>query len=320
MLGTLINQLCNNLSSVANSYLFPVMVGSFFAAIIVKVLVQYMLGSLYQYVCEFEKRVHRHVDGDFPDFKNIKDYHELVVALMNKTHYEIYELRVKNMRRKLDRVASMSDRLFMIEEGAKRLVQETSKETRYFQYEQNPNFLGTAQFALGVNPYFHRLFGLVPLKLVNNILSILPGLFIIGGIFGTFLGITGGIPQLKYIDPSQMETAKSIMGIFLDNMAFSMNTSVVGIFFSVMFTIINTLFSPKVIYQESIHKMVHSLELLWKDFNAVKIERAKEENSRKAIKLSAEELFEVSEAPIPEFKEADGSDLPPVPMPLKKVG
>jgi hypothetical protein len=265
MLTSIINEICNSLAAWGNIYLFPIMIVMFFAAIVVKSLVQHLLTSLLHFISEFEKRVHRHVEGEYPQLDNTTDYVKITEELMKKTIHELYEMRVKNLRRKLDRVASFTDRLFMVEEGARRIMSDTTKEIRYFKYEKEPNFSSSVKFILGINPYFHRLFGFIPLKSIGGIMAILPGLFIIGGIFGTFLGITSGIPKLKYIDPANVQAAKSIMGFFLDNMAFSMNTSVVGIFFSVIFTLINTLYSPRSSYQESVHKMLHSLELLWKD-------------------------------------------------------
>lgn len=110
------------------------------------------------------------------------------------------------------------------------------------------------------------------MRTAQNLLTILPGLFIIGGIFGTFLGITAGIPALKQMDPTNAAVAKSTMGFFLDNMAFSLNTSVLGIFFSVCLTVVNSVFSTKQLEKESVHKLEHGLELLWQETQFVKSE------------------------------------------------
>lgn len=67
------------------------------------------------------------------------------------------------------------------------------------------------------------------------------------------------------MDPTNAEVAKSTMGFFLDNMAFSLNTSVLGIFFSVCLTIVNNVFSTKQLEKECVHKLLHGLELLWQE-------------------------------------------------------
>ena len=264
----LINGLFISISSLAHGYLFPIMVLGFVFGLFVKFLVHLLIKAQLNLVTEFEKRVHRHIDHEYEETLNLESYDEILSSLWTKTQYEIYTLRSKNLRRKLDSVIGLTERLFLIEEGAKRLAKDTQKEARYYKYEQNPNFEGTAHFALSINPYFQTFFSLVPLKFVNNIINILPGLFIIGGIFGTFLGITGGIPQLKNMDPGNIDLAKSTLGFFLDNMAYSMNASVVGIFFSVCFTVINAAFSAKALHAECVHKLLHSMELLWRDTKA----------------------------------------------------
>jgi hypothetical protein len=259
----LINEVCNAMASFANAYLFTFMFVGFFAALLLKGVVHYMMRAQFNFAKEFEKRVHRYLDKEMSIEQG--DYEKVLANIMEKTWVETYELRWKNMRRKLDRVASLTDRLFLIEDGAKRLIRDTLKEAKYARLNQDVNHAGTARFVLSINPYFNNLFGVIPLRTANNLLAILPGLFIIGGIFGTFLGITAGIPQLKGMDPTNAEVAKSTMGFFLDNMAFSLNTSVVGILFSVCLTVINSVFSSKQLHNECVHKLVHGLELVWRE-------------------------------------------------------
>lgn len=267
----LINELCNGLATFANTYLFSFMFVGFFAAIVLKVCVHYLWNAQFTFAKEFEKRVHRHLDKEY-DIDPESDYEQVVGSIMQRTWVEIYQLRMKNMRRKLDRVYSFTDRMFLVEEGSKRLITDTLKEAKYARPGKEVDLRATARFVLSINPYFNSLFGVIPVRTASNLLGILPGLFIISGIFGTFIGITAGIPSLKGMDPTNAELAKSTMGFFLDNMAFSLNTSVVGIFFSVCLTVINSVFSSKQVEKECVHKLVHGLELLWQETEYIQAE------------------------------------------------
>lgn len=267
----LINELCNGMAAFANTYLFSFMFFGFFAALALKVCTHYMMYAQYTFTKEFEKRVHRFLDKEY-ELDPESDYEQVVGSIMQRTWVEVYQMRMKNLRRKLDRVASFSDRLFLVEEGSKRLITDTLKEAKYARPGKEVDLLSTSRFVLSINPYYTSLFGVMPVRTAQNLLSILPGLFIIGGIFGTFLGITAGIPALKQMDPTNAAVAKSTMGFFLDNMAFSLNTSVLGIFFSVCLTVVNSIFSTKQLEKESVHKLEHGLELLWQETQFVKSE------------------------------------------------
>jgi hypothetical protein len=174
-------------------------------------------------------------------------------------------MRKKNLRRRFDRTTSFLDRLFYIDSASRTLFEDTIKQTTYIEKELNPNFRSVTTFAFQSNTYFNHLFGMLPIRMVNQFLALLPGLFIIGGIFGTFLGIVKGIPELKGLDPTNVESARLVLNHFLDQMAFSMNTSIMGIFFSVFFTIVNSLFSPKSLQADAFEMYAHSLEFLYKN-------------------------------------------------------
>lgn len=295
----MINELCSSFASHASSYLLTIMFVGFFAALLLKACVHYMLYAKFNFTKEFEKRVHRYLDKEY-DIDPESDFEQVVGSIMQRTWVEIYQMRLKNMRRKLDKVYSLTDRLFLVEEGSKRLITDTLKESKYVRPGQNVDLLATSRFVFSVNPYYTSLFGILPTRTATNLLSILPGLFIVCGIFGTFLGITAGIPALKSMDPTNVEIAKSTMGQFLDNMAFSLNTSVVGIFFSVCLTVVNSIFSSKQTENESIHKLVHGLELLWQENLHIKAHLD-------SVKTHAEVTV------LRPIEQSDEEDLPPLP-------
>jgi len=304
-MSALINELCTYVSAFASAHLFTLMFVGFIGALVLKGCVHYMMYAQFNFTKEFEKRVHRHLDKEY-DLDPNSDYEVVVGSIMQRTWVEIYQMRLKNLRRKLDRVASFSDRMFLVEEGSKRLITDTLKEAKYVRPGKDVDLHSTSRFVLSVNPYFTSLFGVIPIRTANNLLGILPGLFIIGGILGTFLGITAGLPALKGMDPTNAEVAKSTMGFFLDNMAFSLNTSVLGIFFSVCLTIVNNIFSTKQLEKECIHKLNHGLELLWQE-----------------TEYTQQELKQTHVPPAPHVMRAPielaDDDLAPPPLPIKSA-
>ena len=114
-------------------------------------------------------------------------------------------------------------------------------------------------------PILITYFVYFPIRIVNQFLALLPGLFIIGGIFGTFLGIVKGIPELKELDPTNVESARLVLNHFLDQMAFSMNTSIMGIFFFCILYDRKLLFSSKSLQADAFQIYSHSLEYLYKN-------------------------------------------------------
>jgi hypothetical protein len=98
---------------------------------------------------------------------------------------------------------------------------------------------------------------------VNDVLNILPGLFVIGGIFGTFLGIMKGLPELSGMNLSDLEQTKLVMDGFLANIAFSMTTSIVGIMCSVGMSMVNTIWSPEKLFVAIVDRFENSLDILW---------------------------------------------------------
>jgi len=70
---------------------------------------------------------------------------------------------------------------------------------------------------------------------------------------------------LKTIDPGDIAAAQLTLRTFLESMSFAMNSSVVGIFLSVCFTIVNAFLSLNTTYLTLVDKFTQSLELIWKE-------------------------------------------------------
>jgi hypothetical protein len=161
---------------------------------------------------------------------------------------------------------SLTDRVFLVEEGVARLVSDTLKQTRYLKREnQEVKMVELTKSVFDTNPFFNRLLGAFPVSLLNELINILPGLFIIGGIFGTFLGIAKGLPELRDMDLQKIEETKRIMGMFLEGISMAMIKSILGIFLSVSMSLINTVLAPEGIFYNLINRYSAALDTLWNE-------------------------------------------------------
>lgn len=265
----LINKWCLIIIQNGTENLILLMIIVFAVGVVLKLLMYFLVRSELNLAKAVETRTHRYLDHLYEDIERSSGFHGVVEAILRRTYDEVYVRRSKLRRkRKGDPEVAVLHRVFLVEDGAKSVIKDTLNQTKYHDRERVPDFKGIAKYVFMSNPYFTRLWGVVPVGTTNSVLSILPGLFIIGGIFGTFLGISRGLPALKTIDPGNVAAAQATLGNFLESMTFAMNSSVVGIFLSVCFTVLNSFLSLNSVYVRLVDKFTHSLELIWKDTSA----------------------------------------------------
>jgi len=240
------------------------MIAAFVLAISFRMLVYYTVKRHEWFSWEFEKRTGRFLKKEDAHKSTNASFYTTTKRLLEMTFFEIFENREKMKRRKHDSVLSMTDRLFLVKMGCAWIVHDLLKQIRFLKYgSQPPKILNITKNVFSKNPYFNSIFGIFPTGKTNEVLNILPGLFVIGGIFGTFLGVMKGIPELAGMDLNDPEKTKVIMDRFLVEVAMAMGASLMGIFFSVCMTLINTWFSPDRTFGETIERFENSLDLLW---------------------------------------------------------
>lgn len=213
---------------------------------------------------EFERRVNRYVDGETPGQTHGVSFYQLAKRMLERTYYEVFEVRDRSARRSPDRVMAVSDRLFLIKPGCAWLVKDILKQLKFLKWtEETPKLLNITKATFQHNPCFNRVFGIIPIGALNDVLSILPGLFVIAGILGTFLGIRGGLESLGSMNLADLETTRKVMDNFLHEIAFAMASSIVGISFSLALHIWNTMFSPDRVFVSMVDRFESALDLLW---------------------------------------------------------
>ena len=256
----------NYLIPVTAQLIMPLMLTLFFGGLAVRGFLYYVASAENRFAREFEKRVVRHFNN--PEAPKVASFSRLLRILLLKTHHECFDVRNKFKRRDLDYISSAADRLFMVEDGVVHLVRDSLKQARYLHKDAGhhaPKMVELTKSVFENNPVFNRLFGVIPINRLNDILGILPGLFIIGGIFGTFLGISQSLPDLGTMDMGNMDETKRVMDLFLVKISQAMIKSIIGIGFSVVMSVVNTLLSVEGIFYNLVNRYTNALELLWNE-------------------------------------------------------
>ncbi len=248
----------------ATDLLIPTMLTLFILAVILRILIYFTISRESWFAKEFEKRVHKFVEDSEENDKPQTSFFVMVKKLMEKTYYELFEVRAIMKRRKMDFVGPISDRLFLIQHGSAFLVKDTLKQVRFLKHNgEHPKLLELTKSVFQNNPCFNKVFGLIPTSMFNDVLNILPGIFIVGGIFGTFLGIMKALPELGAMDLNDVEGTKMVMDDFLLKVSFSMSTSIIGIILSVAMTVLNTFFSAEKLFVRIVDRFENCLDILW---------------------------------------------------------
>ncbi len=213
---------------------------------------------------EFEKRVSIYMESQTPGTVGKVSFYTLSKKLLERTYYESFEVRDRMMRRQRDRVMRWSDRIWLVKQGCAWLVKDILKQLKFLKWTNDtPKLLHITRATFHHNPCFNRVFGIFPISGLNDMVSILPGLFVVCGILGTFVGIAKGLPELGGMNLQDVEGSKNVMDHFLFEISFAMKSSIFGIAFSLMLNVINTTFSPDRVFVSMVDRFESSLDLVW---------------------------------------------------------
>ncbi len=288
----IIQGMVDSLVVFATDLLMPAMGVVFIGAICARFLVYYTVKREEWFCKEFSKRVKKFMDAR--DEKAEQSFYLVTKRLLEITYYEIFEVRAILKRRNPDAIMTMADRVFLVQQGAARIVIDTLRQVKYLKYgQERPKLLEISNNVYKNNPCFNRVFGLFPVSVLNDILNVIPGLFIVGGIFGTFLGIMKALPELGGMNLSDIEGAKLIMDNFLLKISFSMSTSIVGIVLSVTCTLLNTFLGCEKIFMETVELYENEMDILWNmsSSNKLPADVSNFDADRDPIEILAEELI-----------------------------
>ncbi len=242
--------------------ILPTLFLTFFGAVTLRIFIYYTVRREWNFVREFERRAADFLKHD--GHTGSRSFFVLCKRLLEQTYYEMFESRAIERRRTLDYITDPSDRLFLVQPGTAHLVRDTLREIQFIKYDGNqPPLLQLIKDVFASNPCFTRVLGLLPVQAFNDLLNVIPGLFIVAGIFGTFLGIMQALPELGAMNIRDPESTKLVMDTFLAKIAFSMSTSTVGIMLSVVTTVFNNFLSPERLFIRLVDRFERCLFRLW---------------------------------------------------------
>ena len=263
-MNSLISAVINGIITFSNDLLMPLMVCVFFGAVVLRVLIHMTVKREAWFAKAFQKRTFEYLQANKKKGKTHTSFYITTKLLLEKTYYELFVMRSILKRRNPDVIMDKADRIFLVQQGCARLVKDTLKHIQFFRYDlHRPKTRETTIQIFEKNPQFNSVLGYIPVGTFNEVLNLLPGIFIVGGIFGTFLGIMTALPELGAMDLADIEKTKATMDAFLVKMSYSMITSILGILLNVAMTFINAFLNPNKIFVDMVERFDDSLETLW---------------------------------------------------------
>lgn len=255
-------ELINLIVQYATDFLMPFLIIAFVLAVLARIFITVVINRQQRFVKEFCKRVHHDL---LINPESSGSFYPLVKKFLARTYFESFELRAKYKRRNEDHIMTIGDRAFLIQDGIIRLIDDFLKHARYLHRDERlrPNFSEISNNVFSTNPVFNRVFGVFSMSRSNDVLNILPSIFIVAGIFGTFLGIMKALPELTAMDITDAAASKAVIDSFLIKISFALSTSILGIILSILMSFLNTLLSPESTYVEIIDSFKSAVEILW---------------------------------------------------------
>lgn len=244
------------------------------------------------FTIEFNKRIRAHLDSRTAD-STTSSFYVNTRKLLEKTYYELFKVRSAMKRRRPDLLIDPMDRWFLVKQGSAWLIHEISRNIKFLKPGAQPKMHEMTKSMFQANPAYNRIFGIIPVGTLTELTNLLPGLFVIGGILGTFLGIKNALPELAGLDLENPDLTKTAISNFLTAITFKMNSSIFGILYSVGFSIINSWLSPERVFVATVDLFESGLDTLWNisDQNSSQIEMPEFDENRDPMEALASEYL-----------------------------
>jgi hypothetical protein len=174
------------------NYLPHAMATVFVAAAFLRWAIYYTVRRHEWFARQFEAKVLKYMDSEAN--KTLKDasFYVLAKKIFEKSFYEAFAVRDRKSSENYGQVMSMNDRVFLVKQGCAWMVKDILKQLRYLKWsKETPKLSQITRATLHHNPCFTKLFGVIPMGAMNELLTILPGLFVVAGIFFRYQRRTG---------------------------------------------------------------------------------------------------------------------------------
>lgn len=199
-------------------------------------------------------------------------------------------------RRKEDKELGVTLKEFV---GSKHgLLSSIQSESSIFVSPVQPDFSQLTERIMNEDENWSKLFNRIPIDGITRGLDILPTMFIILGVFGTFIGISMALPEIAKMDFSNLAESSKTLSSFVLNVTFAMKTSIAGIFFSIILTTLNTVSPIEITRDKTFETVEVVLQTLWYHLH--------EDAQKSTTEKELVNIRKVMEALLAETKEKNG--------------
>ena len=249
----------------ATEYLIETMFGVFLIALGMRFMAYRSNKKDQLYYSTFTREIEKRVERDDIAKAEIDDVEEYVEGLLDEVGGNLPSRGLRVIKSKKEEDDSKR-KIVSVREytgGSQSLIHSLKGETNAFKSKQKPNFQQLAHRVMSKDRHWVKLYGMLKTDSVIRIIDVLPGIFIIVGIFGTFVGITNALPRIADIDFNNISNSSSVLSVFVKDVSFAMRTSIAGIAFSLVVSLLNTLYPITTIRDTIAGEVEDCLEFLW---------------------------------------------------------
>ncbi len=242
--------------------LLGVMFMVFVVGVIARALIYFTVRRHEWFTGEFIKRIRSHLDNR-KDNTPSTSFYVNTKKLLEKTYYESFKVRSVMKRRRPDLLLDPMDRWFLVKQGSAWLIHEILRNIRFLKPGNQPKMHEMTKAMFQANPAYNRIFGIIPVGTLTELTNLLPGMFVIAGILGTFLGIRSALPSLGMIDLENADATKEAIARFLTAITLKMDASIFGVLYSVVFSVINSWLAPERVFVSTVDLFESGLDAIW---------------------------------------------------------
>ena len=269
----------------SSKYLVEVMLGILIIALSLRFLAHRSSKKDQLYYATFTREIEKRVERDDISKVKLDDIEEYVEGLLDEVATSLPSRGVR-MRKPVNVEANR--KVMSIREyagGSQSLIHSLKGETNAFKANQKPSFEQLTHRVMSKDSHWVKLHNVFPIDSVIRMIDVLPGIFIVIGIFGTFVGITNALPRIAEIDFNNISNSSSVLSVFVKDVSFAMHTSIAGIAFSLLISLLNTLFPISTMRNSISLGLEDCLEYLWYFVHGGRSERHQSEAFSKMILL-----------------------------------
>ncbi len=216
------------------------------------------------YFTKFTREIEANIERDKHSQVMIEDVDIYLSDILGRVNKKLPHRHVRFSKNKsVNREESRDISLREFVKSKNGLIASIQAESSVYNNKTPPNFTELTYRIMDQDTHWSKLMGRLPIDGLSRLIDVLPSIFIVLGVFGTFIGISMALPEIAKIDFSNIDGSGQTLTNFVVNVTFAMKTSIAGIFFSLVLTFLNTLYPIKTMRHRIFKKVEVCLQMLW---------------------------------------------------------